>query len=113
MPSVIATNPRNKPMTLDELKTLAEAAIPRGPWRYIPWHVEEGPATVRQNNYGIVAGNFASDDTAKYVAAISPDRVLAMLAVIEAAKAMRTPALVENRDRVADFDAALATLEEA
>jgi hypothetical protein len=101
-------------MTLAQLRALCEAATPGKDWRYSPWHIEEGPAVVRGAGYGIVCGNFASDDTAKYVAALSPARILALLDALDAAKEIRTAKLLtrhQKRSWLEKLDAALAKAE--
>ena len=74
-------------MTLAELESLALAATPG-----------DNPL-----KHGVAAANW------ELCAALSPERVLAMIAVIEAAKAMREDMLPKT---VAAFDAALAELEQ-
>lgn len=39
-----------------------------GPWRFVPWHIEEGPPAVRCAEGWIVATT-ASDDDARFIAA--------------------------------------------
>jgi hypothetical protein len=66
---------------LEELRKAAEKATP-GPWRYSPWHIEEGPSCVRKDGYGIVA-TVASDDMAIYLAKVDPQTILEIIGEIE------------------------------
>jgi len=98
---------------LDTLKKLAQEATP-GPWEH----------ELRTNAYAEV-GKYNSPKrwqiiasiglqncamNAAYIAALSPERVLAMIAVIEAAKAMRVDPTYRSGYLQA-FDEALAALE--
>ena len=92
-------------MTPADLDALARAATP-GPYDRI------GTIVMITGEIGSVCQcRYVSD--ANYIAALSPERVLAMIAVIEAAKAMRDKRDVEvvTDPRVLAFDAALAALE--
>lgn len=101
---------------LDELKRLAEAATP-GPW--FAWGPEPS-ATINPEGAMFVQGpkrmyvdrapGMRAED-AIYIAALSPELVLALIACVEAAKAMREDLWAENSRREA-FDAALSALEE-
>ena len=104
--------------TLTELRALALAATP-GPWVQQPdgWTVRRVVAQDASQRGWRVAYTYASGPDrveqevadAAYIAALSPERVLAMLDVIEAAKAMRDYAGVMPGAYV--FDAALAALD--
>ena len=80
-------------MTLAELESLAREVHPNG------W--ESCESSLLRDGW--------TSDFAAYIAALSPERVLAMIAVIEAAKAMRDYAGVMPGAYV--FDAALAALD--
>ena len=72
-------------MTLAELESLARAATP-GPWGR--WNRD----ATRVRRYFGTSGyddicQASTGENAAYIAALSPERVLAMIAVIEAAKA--------------------------
>ena len=74
-------------MTTDELRKLARAATP-GPWGR--WNRD----ATRVRRYFGTSGyddicQASTGENAAYIAALSPERVLAMIAVIEAAMAMR------------------------
>jgi hypothetical protein len=107
-------------MTLADLKRLALAATP-GPYYVALDDAEEcGPHrnsglslvdTGRQEDWPIA--RLCETASARYIAALSPERVLALLAVIEAAKAMRRAGLANLGDYDHAFDAALAKLETA
>lgn len=47
---------------------MSETKFTPGPWRYVPWHVEEGPPAVRSSEDWIVCTT-ASDDDARLIAA--------------------------------------------
>jgi hypothetical protein len=47
-----------------------------GPWRYVPWHIEEGPSAVYDANGNLVCTS-SSDDTARLIAA-APDMLEAL-----------------------------------
>jgi hypothetical protein len=112
-------------MTLAELESLARAATP-GTWAH---HSSES-VRICDDAHDSVAGcrtiveaevigyeREQSVANAAYIAALSPERVLAMIAVIEAAKAMRHyfPHIptqdFRHGDITAAFDAALAALD--
>jgi len=69
---------------------MTDEATPR-PWRFIPWHVEEGPPVVRAPA-GHIVGTFASDDDAQLTAlavnAYDPSREEKVKALVEACKAV-------------------------
>jgi len=55
-------------MTLStQLEALAQAGT-QGEWRFVPWHIEEGPPAVRAEAGWIIATT-ASDADAKLIAA--------------------------------------------
>ena len=113
-------------MDIAHLKQLAEAATP-GPWRaycrdnsstfdrsrFLQWELE-GPEVPSGR------GEFFGED-ACYIAALSPEVVLAMIACIEAADAMRARQIAagyitgndELRDAADYFDSARAALDKA
>ena len=104
--------------TLTDLERLARAATPG------PWELDDEFCVYGKHEYaprgiayvGIcrpVDGGRTDGADAAYIAALSPERVLAIIAVIEAAKAMRDKHDVEvvTDPRVLAFDAALAALE--
>ena len=110
-------------MTTDDLRALALAATP-GPWRLVPPDPTEAPmwsiCEPDEKAFGSIADcyNYADaqdEANATYIAALSPERVLAMIAVIEKAKAMRERCRYEVagqlRGAACAFDAALAELE--
>ena len=87
-------------MTLTELRTLALAATPE-PWGYGIIHPQPNVRR-RTPPGGWACGPYCSNDDqvvkdAAYIAALSPERVLAMLDVIEAAKAMRDAGVLLSR----------------
>jgi len=94
--------------TLTELERLARAATP-GPW-VSKWYEGDDFPMIKLSNDTI--NDITRREDADYIAALSPERVLAMIAVIEAADRMRD-SLGEDWDTYArkDFDAALAALE--
>lgn len=111
--------------TLSDLRKLAEAATP-GPWRVEPQHGYtedyivtnhpswQGPGLLRYvGECGLAHGQEKRpqkfQDDAAYIAALSPERVLALLDVIEAAKAMFEAGGVSDEDCA--FEAALAAFE--
>lgn len=53
-----------------------------GPWRFVPWHVEEGPPAVRCAEGWIVATT-SSDDDARLIAA-APDLAEALFNLLAA-----------------------------
>jgi len=53
-----------------------------GPWRFVPWHIEEGPPAVRCAEGWIVATT-ASDDDAQFIAA-APDLADALFGLLVA-----------------------------
>lgn len=56
-------------MTTDKLKELALAAT-EGPWKHIPWHIEEGPPAVRcDGGNGHIVATTASEKDAAFIAA--------------------------------------------
>ena len=81
--------------SLVDLKRLALAATP-GPWK---WdgdvcaydHEQEAPWLINERGKKVLYGQIDCDNSwsAELIAALSPERVLAMIAVIEAAEAMR------------------------
>jgi len=99
-------------MTLADLKRLALAATP-GPWATSPATSSYfGVRTTcgRMLYTSIIRGSQEeAQANAAYIAALSPERVLQLLDVIEAAKAMRDYAGVMPGAYV--FDAALAALD--
>ena len=104
------------PLDLDRLEELAKAATP-GPWKFSPWHIEEGPSAVRKDDYGFVC-NTDCDSTAAYIAACSPDAILSVIArvrgleaCVEAADAMRKAPTESIADADHDYDHARAALD--
>ena len=84
-------------MTLTDLERLARAATP-GPWVASDPEDSDGKFAWVDNDkrdFGSMCTVYATScpesplANAAYIAALSPERVLAMIAVIEAAKAMR------------------------
>jgi hypothetical protein len=63
--------------TTARIKALAEKATP-GPWRFSPWHIEEGSPAVRQRAEGWIVASTAGDSDAEYIAALDPDTVRAL-----------------------------------
>ena len=53
-----------------------------GPWRFVPWHIEEGPSAVRCAEGWIVATT-SSDDDARLIAA-APDLADALFGLLAA-----------------------------
>jgi len=94
-------------MTLTDLERLALAATP-GEWA----NDEQWPRWVLANDEPLASTVHSSRPKADaaYIAALSPERVLAMIAVIEAAKAMRVDPTYRSGYLQA-FDEALAALE--
>lgn len=107
-------------MKLEELKALAEKATP-GPWVYYQGGTGKRSQptvyTISDKYVALISNRQRRADryaeaptTAQFIAALYPERVLRMIACIEAAKAMRLNGDFGN-DPPGDFDAALATLE--
>jgi len=104
-------------MTLAELESLARAATP-GPWTVD--HSDSWFVSARQHpNFGICMLDGLLERrpaNAAYIAALSPERVLALLAVVKAAEAMRERCRYEVAGQLhgaaCAFDAALAELEQ-
>jgi len=105
--------------TLTDLERLTRAATP-GTWAH---HSSES-VRICDDAHDSVAGcrtiveaevigyeRKQSVANAAYIAALSPERVLAMIAVIEAAKKWRASAYGETQQNIAAFDAALAALD--
>lgn len=78
---------------LDTLRKLAQAATP-GPWLCS----EE------------IEGRHITDQDAVYIAALSPERVLALVECVRASKAAR---MMNTDETIATLDAELAKLEES
>jgi hypothetical protein len=51
----------------DELAALAEKATP-GPWKFVPWHIEEGPSAIRAPDGWLLANTPGDADAALIVA---------------------------------------------
>jgi len=74
-------------------KAASEKAIPGPPWRYVPWHIEEGPPAVRAREGWLICTT-SSDETAAFIAHASTaapalaDIAEKMLAVCEADEAL-------------------------
>ena len=93
--------------TLDTLRKLAQAATP-GPFVVVEMGNEDECITRTVNTFAasrgrevaiITTGDFPDDQEARnaaYIAACSPERILAMIAVIEAAKAMGTAGVFDD-----------------
>jgi len=113
-------------MTLTDLRALALAATP-GPWYWDADvcaydHEQEAPWLVNWRGKKVLYGQIDCDNSASadLIEALSPERILALLDVIEAAKAMRG-GIAECSEKIAGtcqcchqlrrFDAALAALE--
>lgn len=103
---------------LTNLRKLAEAATP-GPWHiHVAGDEEIGIVRTIETERGLevaiaTTGDVSDEQEARnaaYFSRLSPDRVLAMLDVIEAAMAMRKP-LPGAYDVCRAFDAALAAFE--
>ena len=109
--------------SLVDLKRLALAATP-GPWK---WdgdvcaydHEQEAPWLINERGKKVLYGQIDCDNSwsAELIAALSPERVLAMIAVIEAAEAIdhemfngMTPS-VGSANRLKRTLASLAVLE--
>lgn len=109
-------------MTLSDLKQLAEQATP-GPWCM-------GDSDLPVCNVAVCGGsrqhstlarmvspsfvNMSADEgiaNARYLAALSPERILAMIRVIEAAKRMRERSPGTYNDGTVAFERTLAELE--
>jgi len=97
-------------MTINELRALALAATP-GEWA----NDEQWPRWVLANDEPLASTVHSSrpEADAAYIAALSPERVLAMIAVIEAAKAMHVEYDQDLYTTATNkaFKAALAKLE--
>jgi hypothetical protein len=88
-------------MTLAQLKSLIAAAT--HPHYHVPDSISDGAF------YEPCDSCYANQELR---AAANPTYLAKLVACIEAADAMRGPALVGNRDRVAEYDAARAALDE-
>ena len=66
---------------IEALRELAEKAAP-GPWKFVPWHIEEGPSAVRVSA-GWLLCNTSGDNNAAYIAAASPDVILSLLSELD------------------------------
>lgn len=64
----------------------AMEGVPAGPWKWYPWHVEEGPPTVYVKEGWLLCA-VPSDDHAKWVARCSPAGISGLLALIESQRA--------------------------
>ena len=92
---------------IGELERLARAATP-GPWRR---DKEKVNRVGMAYDVGTVCYTRCVSD-AEYFAALSPERVLAMIAAIDAAKAMHVTVGSETDNGKVAFDAAIAKLEQ-
>jgi hypothetical protein len=107
--------------TLDTLEQLALAATP-GPWIASDPEDSDGKFAWVDNDgrdFGSMCTVYATScpefplTNARYIAALSPARVLAMIAIVKAAQAMRDKRDVEvvTDPRVLAFDAAITHFE--
>ena len=103
---------------LDTLKKLAQAATP-GPY-YVALDDAEECGPHRNSGLSLVDTGRTGDcpiarlcetQSANLIAACSPERILQLVAVIEAAKAMHVTVGSETDNGKVAFDAALAALE--
>jgi len=101
-------------VTLDDLEALARAATP-GPWAAFhdednTWQLVE-TRTPGAANLTDDSGVLVSQDAA-YIAACSPERVLALVAVVRAArKEERSHSIVRRADTLTDLAVALDALD--
>jgi hypothetical protein len=92
---------------MTDLERLARAATP-GPWQVN--RLGYNTPYVVSNFVEPSVGAAYYSENAEYIAALSPERVLAMIAVIDAAQAMRVDPTYRS-GYLQEFDAALAALE--
>lgn len=84
-------NPTARESNSTEAEVVAEwraamEGVPDGPWKWYPWHVEEGPPTVYVKEGWLLCA-VPSDDHAKWVARCSPAGISGLLALIESQRA--------------------------
>jgi len=121
--SVLSWRLVEQTMTLTDLERLARAATP-GPWVASDPEDSDGKFAWVDNDkrdFGSMCTVYATScpesplANAAYIAALSPERVLALLAVVKAAEAMRERCRYEVAGQLhgaaCAFDAALAELE--
>lgn len=72
---------------LTALEALAKAA-PSGEWRFVPWHIAEGPPQVRVRTAteDYLLCELPSDNAAAYIAAAHPAAVLDLIARVRKAE---------------------------
>jgi hypothetical protein len=107
--------------SLTELESLARAATP-GPYTaelvdqcepVSPniWRVHGGDDSYEATVCECWTGEQSNGAQARYIAALSPERALKLVAIIRAADAMRIAGPTTKADRRADYDAARAAWE--
>ncbi len=90
-------------LTDAEMRAIAEGARPKGNWRFVPWHIEEGAPAVRAPEGWLIC-NASSDDCARHIAAFDPPTVIALLDRLAKAEAENVRLReVLARVAVADF----------
>ena len=64
-------------LTDAQMRAIAEEAT-AGPWRSVPWHIEEGPPAVRVPD-GWLLCSTAGENDARHIATFDPPTVIALL----------------------------------
>jgi hypothetical protein len=83
-----------------QLEALGEKATP-GPWRFSPWHIEEGPSAVRAPEGWLLCNTPSDADAALIVALVNNlPAILTALQAAEAVEVAREEAAMADRARI-------------